>query len=57
MLNSDSEPAQPALSERQRRPILFAVMMTIFMPAMEITLVATALPTIATELGGFNLYG
>ena len=57
MVKSDSEPAQLALSEGQRRSILFAVMMTIFMPAMEITLVATALPSIATELGGFHLYG
>lgn len=32
-------------------------MIAIFMPAVESTLVATAMPTIVSDLGGFRLYG
>ncbi len=40
-----------------RRPlVLAAAMMAIFMAAVESTIVATAMPTIVSELGGFRLF-
>jgi hypothetical protein len=39
-----------------RRLVLAAVMMATFMAAMESSLVATAIPTIVGELGGFHLF-
>jgi EmrB/QacA subfamily drug resistance transporter len=43
--------AQPA-----RRLVLAAVMMAIFMAAIDISIVATAMPSIVAELGGFHLF-
>lgn len=40
-----------------RHWILVASMLAIFMAAIEVTIVATAMPTIITELGGFSLFG
>jgi EmrB/QacA subfamily drug resistance transporter len=37
--------------------VLAACIMSCFMAAVEATIVATAMPTIVGELGGFNLYG
>ena len=39
-----------------RRLVLAAVMMAIFMAAVNISIVATAMPTIVAELGGFQLF-
>ena len=39
-----------------RRLVLMAVMMATFMAAMESTIVATAMPTIVADLGGFRLF-
>jgi EmrB/QacA subfamily drug resistance transporter len=39
-----------------RRLVLAAVMMATFMAAMESSIVATAMPTIVAELGGFHLF-
>jgi EmrB/QacA subfamily drug resistance transporter len=39
-----------------RRLVLLAVMMATFMAAMESTIVATAMPTIVSALGGFRLF-
>jgi EmrB/QacA subfamily drug resistance transporter len=39
-----------------RRLVLAAVMMAIFMAAVNISIVATAMPTIVAELGGFHLF-
>jgi EmrB/QacA subfamily drug resistance transporter len=40
-----------------RRPfVLVAVMLAMFMAAIEATIVATAMPSIVAELGGFSLY-
>ncbi|OMP66221.1 MDR family MFS transporter [Domibacillus epiphyticus] len=46
------------MSERQtNRPlVLAAVMLTMFMGAIEATIVATAMPDIVADLGGFSLY-
>jgi EmrB/QacA subfamily drug resistance transporter len=42
---------------RSRRPVILAcVMLALFMAAVEVTIVATALPQIVAKLGGFSLY-
>jgi hypothetical protein len=46
--STDAEPA--------RRLVLAAVMMASFMTAVNISIVATAMPTIVAELGGFQLF-
>src|SRR5579883_1979836 len=46
----------PARAERQRRLILAASLMATFMAAVESTIVATAMPTIVADLGGFRLF-
>src|ERR1700756_614704 len=43
-------------SQMARRLVLAAVMMATFMAAMESSIVATAMPTIVAELGGFHLF-
>ncbi|HKI55720.1 MAG TPA: MDR family MFS transporter [Trueperaceae bacterium] len=49
-----SEPAPPG---RTRRPlVLAALVLAMFMAAIEGTIVATAMPSIAASLGGFALY-
>lgn len=40
-----------------RHWILIASMMAMFMAAIEVTIVATAMPTIVAELGGFSQFG
>lgn len=37
--------------------VLAACMLSMFMAAIEVTIVATAMPTIVTELGGFSQFG
>lgn len=45
------------MAERQRRALVVAgVMLTIFLAAMESTVVATAMPTIVASLGGLRIY-
>ena len=43
-------------AEPARRLVLAAVMMASFMAAVNISIVATAMPTIVAELGGFHLF-
>ncbi|MEJ1267846.1 MFS transporter [Pantoea ananatis] len=50
MTNSTSAP-------RRRHWILFACMLAMFMAAIEVTIVATAMPTIVADLGGFSQFG
>src|ERR1700680_4831731 len=52
--NSSRKPSIEAKSAR--RLVLAAVMMATFMAAMESSIVATAMPTIVAELGGFHLF-
>jgi EmrB/QacA subfamily drug resistance transporter len=40
-----------------RRLTVFALVLCVFMAALEATVVATAMPTVIAELGGFRLYG
>jgi EmrB/QacA subfamily drug resistance transporter len=49
-------PSDPAENLLRRRLITGACMMAIFMAAVEGTIVATAMPTIVAELGGFHLF-
>ncbi|MCU5772415.1 MFS transporter [Erwiniaceae bacterium BAC15a-03b] len=42
---------------RHRHWILIAAMLAMFMAAIEVTIVATAMPTIVAELGGFSQFG
>ncbi len=44
-------------AKRIRRPlVLLCVLLTMFMAAIEVTIVATAMPQIVGQLGGFSLY-
>lgn len=50
------EEARPGAIVPRRGMVLAAALMAIFMPAVESTIVATALPTIIGDLGGFHLF-
>src|SRR6202030_4262496 len=53
----DQFPEAPSIETKSaRRLVLAAVMMATFMAAMESSIVATAMPTIVAELGGFHLF-
>ena len=48
---------RPSSSTLSRRPVVLGcVMLALFMAAVEVTIVATALPQIVAKLGGFSLY-
>ncbi len=49
-------PSEPPKNLLHRRLITGACMMAIFMAAVEGTIVATAMPTIVADLGGFRLF-
>src|SRR5215467_4660696 len=46
----------PAETSPRRTLVLAAAMMAIFMAAVESTIVATAMPSIVADLGGFSLF-
>jgi EmrB/QacA subfamily drug resistance transporter len=48
--------APPAIDDRQRRRALAGVMLSVFLGAMESTVVATAMPIVAQSLGGVEIY-
>jgi EmrB/QacA subfamily drug resistance transporter len=50
------ERARPVRFVPRRGLVLAAALMAIFMPAVESSIVATALPTIIGDLGGFDLF-
>lgn len=50
------EEVRPARFVPRRGLVLAAALMAIFMPAVESSIVATALPTIIGDLGGFDLF-
>jgi EmrB/QacA subfamily drug resistance transporter len=50
------EEARPAIGRQRRRLVLAASLMATFMAAVESTIVATAMPTIVADLGGFRLF-
>src|SRR5687768_1573454 len=47
---------RPLMDERTKRRALAGVMLTIFLGAMESTVVATAMPTVVESLGGLTIY-
>ncbi len=49
-------PEAPFAVAPSRTPILIACLIATFMPAVESTIVATAMPTIVADLGGFRLF-
>lgn len=49
-------PTAPVLTAARRRTVLGAAMAGMFMAAVESTIVATALPSIVADLGGFGLF-
>src|SRR5579864_7205510 len=51
-----AEELRPAVVVPRRGMVLAAALMAIFMPAAESSIVATALPTIIGDLGGFELF-
>ncbi|HXQ49756.1 MAG TPA: MDR family MFS transporter [Stellaceae bacterium] len=52
----ESSPAPIGISAANRRWVFAAALMTNFMAAIEVTIVATAMPTIVGDLGGFDLF-
>lgn len=48
---------ESAQLQTQRHWVLIACMLAMFMAAIEVTIVATAMPTIIAELGGFSQFG
>ena len=50
------EEVRPGVVVPRRGLVLAAALMAIFMPAVESSIVATALPTIIGDLGGFHLF-
>ena len=44
------------MDERRRRRVLVGVMLSVFLAAMESTVVATAMPTVVASLGGLEIY-
>lgn len=64
MPSSNPRPSPPAILTEQEAPakprraiIVVAILLAMFMSAMEATVVATAMPTAVAELGGLELYG
>jgi EmrB/QacA subfamily drug resistance transporter len=50
------EERRPGVAASKRRLVLAASLMATFMAAVESTIVATAMPTIVADLGGFRLF-
>ena len=51
-----AQEVRPAVIVPRRGLVLTAALMATFMPAVESTIVATAMPTIVGNLGGFHLF-
>src|SRR5256886_6285766 len=47
---------RPLMEERAKRRVLVGIMLSIFLAAMESTVVATAMPTVVASLGGIPIY-
>ncbi len=56
MNTPEPAPLAPAMSTALRRTVLAAAIVGMFMAAVESTIVATALPSIVADLGGFHLF-
>ena len=53
---ADTSAAASTSAPRGRVAITIAVMLSISLSALDLTIVSTAMPTIASELGGFAFY-
>lgn len=53
---SHSIPLQPSTNKTRRPLVLVSLIIAMFMSAIEGTIVATAMPSIVSDLGGFSLY-
>src|SRR5262245_54947518 len=53
---NEHSPAPRAVVDMRRRLVTAACMMSAFMVAIEVTIVATAMPTIVAQLGRFDLF-
>ncbi len=51
-----TSPAADLISAAARRRIVAAMLISTFMAAAEVTVISTAMPTIVSRLGGFNLF-
>jgi EmrB/QacA subfamily drug resistance transporter len=51
-----AQKARPAIVVPRRELVLVAALIATFIPAVESTIVATAMPTIVGDLGGFHLF-
>ena len=49
-------PAETGPLSRGRRPVIAAMLISTFMSAAEVTVISTAMPTIVSRLGGFDLF-
>src|SRR5712691_8118937 len=52
----NTEPQAPPMDERLKRRALLGVMLSVFLAAMESTVVATAMPIVVKSLGGLEIY-
>ncbi len=50
-----AQPSQPALSQKDKNAVIWGAMLALFLSALDQTIVATALPSIAADLGDFQL--
>src|SRR6185312_15844610 len=56
-MTAPAQPAQQAASRPvHRRPVLIALMTAMALAAMDTTIVATAIPQVVRDLGGFSLF-
>ena len=56
-MTAAAKPAQQAASRPgHRRPVLIALMTAMALAAMDTTIVATAIPQVVRDLGGFSLF-
>ncbi len=55
-MNDLSQAAPALLTARARRRVVAAMLISTFMSAAEVTVISTAMPTIVSRLGGFDLF-
>jgi EmrB/QacA subfamily drug resistance transporter len=56
-MKDNIQAGNPPTSNRRRMVIYFAVLCGMFMASLDMQIIATALPTIATDLGNLSLFG